>query len=226
MQNIDSKFILTVVASVLLSIILSSTFTYLILQQPSIQDSFRGPQGVPGPKGDMGPEGPIGEQGIQGEQGHQGEQGPQGLTGPQGSAGPRGPAGFYTVYTTTGLSTETIINLLDKDWSIQGTGGRTSETILLQQNTDFGSYASQSITVGLNQGVSLDLKGSGVRVEIQLDGYVLFYADLRSSLDWTRINIPFSNLYIGTRKLYIRVLAGPDNGSTLYFKNVSIVKFV
>ena len=83
----------------------------------------------------------------------------------------------------------------------------------------------QTISVAINQGVSFDMKGTGIRVEVHLDGYVLFYADLREGIDWTRVTVPFSNLYTGSRKLYIRVLPGPDNGRSLEFKSASLVQF-
>lgn len=224
MQKIGGSIAAAVVISVLVSVIASTAFTFFLLQQPTIQEAFRGPQGIPGPTGATGPTGPQGEQGPAGADGLPGTQGPIGATGPEGPQGQIGPTGFYSVYTALGSSTD-VSSLLAQGWVIHGTGGRTGETIILQQNSDTGSYAVRTITVGLNQGLAFDMKGTGVRVEVHLDGYVLFYADLRAGIDWTRVTIPFGNLYTGSRQLYIRVLPGPDDGRSLEFKAVSLVKF-
>ena len=224
MQKIGESIAITVIISVLISVIASTGFTFFLLQQPTLQEAFKGPQGIPGPTGAVGPEGPRGTQGQPGSDGLPGIQGQPGPTGPQGPAGPVGPTGFYSVYSTVRPATD-VSSLLAKNWVIQGTGGRSGETIILQQNSDFGSYAVQTISVAINQGVSFDMKGTGIRVEVHLDGYVLFYADLREGIDWTRVTVPFSNLYTGSRKLYIRVLPGPDNGRSLEFKSASLVQF-
>lgn len=224
MQKVGQSLAVTVVISVLISVIASTGFIFFMLQQPTLQDAFKGPQGIPGPTGAVGPEGPRGIQGQPGSDGLPGTQGPPGSAGPQGPAGPVGPTGFYSVYSTAKPST-VVSSLLAKDWVVQGTGGKTGETIILQQNSDFGSYAVQTITVALNQGVAFDMKGMGVRVEVHLDGNVIFYADLREGIDWTRVTVPFGTLPTGSRKIYIRVLPGPDNGRSLEFKAASLVQF-
>jgi hypothetical protein len=76
-------------------------------------------------------------------------------------------------------------------------------------------HAARAVNIGSNQGFSIRFKGSGVRMEVQLDGYVILYADLREGIDWTTTEIPVSNLYTGMRTLYIRVLPGPNDGSSL-----------
>lgn len=214
----------TVLVSVIVSVVASTAFTFFLLQQPVMQEAFRGPQGIPGPTGATGPEGPRGTQGEPGTDGLPGVQGPPGQTGPQGPAGPQGSTGFYSVYTALGSASD-VSSLLAQGWTIEGPGGRSGETIVLQQDTEFGSYAVRTINVGINQGVALDIKGTGIRMEIHLGGNVLFYADLREGVDWTRVTVPFGNLYTGSRQLYIRVLPGPDNGRSLEFKSVSLVKF-
>lgn len=224
MQKPGQGLVVTVIVSVLISVIASTAFTFFILQQPVMQEAFRGPQGVPGPTGATGPEGPRGVQGESGSDGLPGLQGPVGPTGPQGPAGPMGPTGFYSVYTALG-SASMVSALLADGWTISGIGGTTGETIILQQNSETGSHAARNINVAKGQGVALDIKGTGIRMEIQLDGYVMFYADLKEGTDWTRITVPFGDLYTGSRRLFIRVLPGPDNGRSLEFKNVSLVKF-
>jgi hypothetical protein len=224
MQKVGQSVAVTVIISVLISVIASTGFTLFLLQQPVIQEAFKGPQGIPGPTGAAGPQGLKGDQGLPGSDGLTGVQGPAGLTGPQGPAGPRGQTGFYSVYTTLGTASD-VSSLLAQSWTVVGDGGRSGETIILHQNSASGSYAVRTISVGLNQGVAFDMKGTGVRMEVYLDGYVLFYADLREGVDWTRVTVPFGNLYTGTRQLYIRVLPGPDNGRSLEFKAASIVKF-
>jgi len=224
MQKNAQSLAVTVIISVLVSVIASTGFTLFMLQQPVIQEAFRGPQGVPGPTGATGPQGPKGDQGLPGSDGLPGVQGPAGQTGPQGPTGARGPTGFYSVYTALGTTSDVSV-LSAQGWTIEGSGGRTGETIILQQNSVSGSYAVRTISVGLNQGFAFDIKGTGVRMEVYLDGYVLFYADLREGIDWTRVTVPFGNLYTGSRKLYIRVLPGPDNGRTLEFRAASLVQF-
>ncbi|MFH2112801.1 MAG: hypothetical protein ABIJ47_16255 [Candidatus Bathyarchaeota archaeon] len=223
MQKTESLAI-TVIVSVLISVIASTGFTLFLLQQPTIQEAFKGSQGIPGPTGATGPEGPKGVQGLPGSDGLPGVQGPPGQTGPLGPAGLQGPTGFYSVYTTLGSASD-VSSILAQSWTIEGPGGRTGETIILQQNSGTGSYAVRTINVAINQGVAFDMKGTGIRMEVHLDGYVLFYADLRAGVDWTRVTVPFGNLYTGSRQLYIRVLPGPDNGRSLEFKTVSLVKF-
>ena len=62
-------------------------------------------------------------------------------------------------------------------------------------------------------------------MEVQLDGYTIFYADLRKGVDWTRVEIPAGSLYTGTRRLYIRVLLGPNDGNYLEVDNVTLIQF-
>ena len=224
MQKIGQSLAITVVISVLISVIASTGFTFFMLQQPTLQEAFKGPQGIPGPTGAVGPEGPRGIQGEPGKDGLPGIQGPVGATGPQGPAGPIGPTGFYSVYSTVKPST-VVTSLLAKDWVVPKSGGISGDTIILQQNSEFGSYAVQTINVAINQGVAFDMKGMGVRVEVQLDGYVIFYADLKEGIDWTRVTVPFGTLPTGSRKLYIRVLPGPDNGRSMEFISASLVQF-
>jgi hypothetical protein len=223
MQKAQSLAI-TVIASLIVSAIASAGVTFYLLQQPVLQEAFRGPQGIPGPTGATGPEGPQGLKGEPGADGLPGIRGPAGEIGPQGPQGERGPTGFYSVYTAIGSSTE-VSPILAQSWTIHWTGGRSGETIILQQNSATGAYAVRTISVGMNQGVALDIKGTGIRMEVHLDGNVIFYADLREGTDWTRVTIPFGSIYLGSRQLYIRVLPGPDNGRSLEFKSASLVQF-
>ncbi len=81
----------------------------LILTDAALQDSLRGPRGLPGidgattaqytpgpqgPMGPIGPQGPAGWDGIAGPQGPRGERGEMGPRGYNGTTGPMGPRGF------------------------------------------------------------------------------------------------------------------------------------
>ena len=203
----------TLIAAILISVVLSIAISYSVISRET---------------------GPLGPEGIQGPQGEQGIQGDPGIQGLQGE---RGPTGFYSVYLTSGTSTM-ISGIVNNDltqpgteswgkegWLIQGTSGATPETISLFQKPDYSSFMSQTVNIGSNQGFAIRFKGLGVRMEVQLDGYTVFYADLRQGIDWTTVEIPAGNLYIGMRTLYIRILSGPNDGSLLIVDDVSLIEF-
>lgn len=60
---------------------------------------------------------------------------------------------------------------------------------------------------------------------MQLDGYVIFHGDLREGVDWVTVDIPTGDLYTGTRTPYVRVLPGPNDGSSLTVDRVTLVQF-
>lgn len=216
----ESKLnIQTLVVAVIVSVVISVAISYSVISR------------------EIGPPGPEGTQGPQGEQGIQGEQGVIGTQGEEGSAGLPGPTGFYSVYQATGASIE-IPGIINGDltetnpdgtgklgWLVQGKSGGTDETKKLYHYPDYSTFMSQTVTIGSNQGFDIRFKGSGVRMEVQLDGYVIFFADLREGVDWTSVEIPSGDLYIGMRSLYIRVLPGPDDGSSLEVDDVSLIEF-
>lgn len=183
-------------------------------------------------KGDTGP------QGLKGDMGPKGDSGPQGPKGDQGSQGPQGlqgETGFYSVYSAVGPGVDIpgIVNGdLSQDnpgggklgWLVQGTSSYSSGTISLIQKPDYSTFMSQTIIVSSNQGVAIRAKGDRVRMEVELDGYVIFYGDMRGGVDWTRIEVPFGNLYTGTRTLYIRVLPGPNDGGSLTIDDVTLIQ--
>jgi len=228
----ESKFNLpTLIAAILISVVLSFAISYSVI---SPKTGPPGPDGPQGPQGEVGLTGSKGEQGPKGEQGLKGDRGEVGLQGPQGE---RGPTGFYSVYQATGSYVE-ISGIVNGEltqtrpegwgkegWLIQGTSGKTSETVSLYQKPDYSSFMSQTVTIGSDQGFVITFKGSGVRMEVQLDGYVIFYADLREGIDWTTVDIPTGDLYIGLRTLYIRVLPGPDDRSSLTIDTVTLIQY-
>lgn len=224
----------SVAIGVILSTLVSTTLIIgLISTLPAISDSLRGPQGLKGDTGSQGIKGDTGLQGPKGDSGPQGPKGDQGLLGPQGL---QGKTGFYSVYSAVGSSVD-IPGIVNGDfsqnvpgggktgWLFQGTGGSWYDSMMLIQKPDYSTFMSQTIIVGGSQGVAFRAKGDRVRMEVQLDGYVIFYGDMRDGVDWTRIEVPFGDLYTGTRTLYIRVLPGPDDGGSLTVDDVTLIQF-
>ena len=75
-SNTDENYGLkTIIIAVVLSVLLSTTLSYMMLNVPQIRDTLRGSQGEPG---------------LQGVQGLQGPQGATGYVGPEGPIGPPG----------------------------------------------------------------------------------------------------------------------------------------
>lgn len=215
---------------VVLSTVLSSVLIVgLITNIPMVSETLRGPQGL---KGDTGPQGSKGDQGIPGVQGIKGDQGLQGIQGIQGVQGVAGAPGYYSVYYAFGSSVD-ISGIVNGDlsqwdpntgyvgWLVQGKsgGGR------LYQAPTYSSFMSQTITVGQNQGLAFNVEAQGVRVEVQLDGYVIFYGDFREGTSDTRFVVPFGDLYNGVRQLYLRVLPGPEDGGFAKFTNITMIEF-
>jgi hypothetical protein len=211
-----------VIISALISILL---ITGMITAFPTFREALRGPQGQ---KGDTG---------SQGIQGVSGSTGPKGDTGSQGPPGPIGPTGYYSMYYASEPSTNIpgIVNgnlTIDNSthwgkagWITQGYLSKDANSVSLIQKPTYSTYLSQRITISQNQGVGFNVKAHGVRLEVELDGYPLFYADLRNGTDWTRVVVPFGNVYTGVRQLYIRVLPGPDDGSYAKIETITIVQF-
>ena len=152
--------------------------------------------------------------------------------------GCREKTGFYSVYSAVGSSVD-IPGIVNGDfsqakqgewgwigWLVQGSSsGSAAGAVSLIQKPDYSTFMSQTITVGSNQGIGIRVKGDRVRMEVELDGYVIFYGDMHDGVDWTRIEVPFGNLYTGTRTLYIRVLPGPDNGGSLSVDDITLIQF-
>jgi hypothetical protein len=83
---------------------------------------------------------------------------------------------------------------------------------------------AQDIMVGEDQGVAFTIKIiGGVRLEVNLDNFMICYGDFRDGLNETRINVPFGNIYTGSRQLSIEVLQGPN---TSYDNNYAIISNV
>lgn len=242
----------SVLVGIVISTLASSLLIIsLIAYVPAFQDSLRGPQGlkgdtglqglqgdagIQGPKGDSGTQGPKGLQGERGLTGSQGEQGPrgeQGLTGDQGPAGQpglRGPTGYYMAYYPTGESVD-IPGIINGDfsagnegWYTQGKSSGLGGAKYFHQWYS-GTYTTQEIVIDENQGIAFMLNSNGARLEVQIDGYVIFYGDFREGTDWTRIVVPFGNTYLGPRDIYFLVLAGEDDGSYIALDDITMVKF-
>jgi hypothetical protein len=217
----------SVIVGVVISTLASSLLIIcLIAYVPAFQDTLRG---SPGLKGDTGLQGLQGDAGIQGPKGDQGSQGIQGI---QGLQGPTGSPGYYSVYYAVGSSvdipgiTNGDLSQWDPntgyvDWLVQGKSGGGK----LYQAPTYSSFMSQTITIGQDQGLAFNVEAQGVRVEVQLDGYVIFYGDFRSGISDARIVVPFGNLYGGVRRLYLRVLPGPEDGGYVKFTNITLVEF-
>ena len=213
----DSKSMaLTIGISVILSVSLTLCSVMFI---PSIHDALRGPEG---------PQGPQGQQGEQGLQGIPGQDGSQGDTGPQGQ---RGPPGFYYSAYRPGPQYSEITGIINGDfndgntgWLTQGkSGGMSGGKALYEFNS--GTFMTQEIMIAANQGIAFDLMSNGARLEIHVDDKVVFYADLTEGMDWTRIVVPFDNIYVGPRDLYFRVLAGTDEGKYVALDNITMIQF-
>jgi len=86
-MNDNAKYIVTLVAAVLISILLTTTMTLSLKPLFKGDTGSQGIQGIQGDKGETGDVGPQGIQGIQGIEGIQGAKGERGLQGIQGPAG-------------------------------------------------------------------------------------------------------------------------------------------
>jgi len=91
--GIRNAMILSVVASIVLSTVV--TF-FMVTSVVPVRDALTGPegpqgiQGIPGDQGIQGELGPVGSIGETGPAGIQGIEGQQGVEGPEGTQGPRG----------------------------------------------------------------------------------------------------------------------------------------
>jgi len=224
----ESKFNLpTLIATILISVILSVAISYSIISPKT------------GPPGPEGPQGPQGLQGLQGEQGQsiqgiEGERGLQGIQGPLGEKGERGPIGYYVAYSPVGeyVPIPGIINgdFSESDehravgWYTQGRSGISSEGRFLGQRPG-GTYMSQTIIIRENQGIAFSVRSNGARLEVHLDGCVLFYGDFRdASEEWYRVVVATSPLYTGVRVLAFVVLHGPEDCG-VWLDDVTLVEF-
>lgn len=130
-QGFALGIIAVLIASVLLSYVISST----IIKQ--------GPQG---PKGEQGQQGEQGSQGIQGIQGEKGDKGDTGATGPQGLQGiqgEKGDPGGVTPDVTASL-TSTYTN------NIFGTDYHDVEGLII----NFGSDPAYDVTITITWHIS------------------------------------------------------------------------
>ena len=123
----------------------------------------------------------------------------------------------------SGIENGDISGGYDK-WYIQGKSSVHQEFMRLYQMYG-GSYSSQEITVEHNQGLSFMVKSGGARFEIQIDGYVVYYGDLGNDQEWQNIIVPFGDVYLGPRDLYFIILPGEDDGSFIYFDDITMVQF-
>jgi len=91
---------------------------------------------------------------------------------------------------------------------------------------DYASYVGQTVTFGQNQGIAFNVQAKGVRLEVHLDGYVVFYADFREDgTTTTRLVVPTGPIYTGVRQLQIMVLPAANDGSYAKISNVTMVQF-
>ena len=133
-------------------------------------------------------------------------------------------------YPTLPPSTEIpgIINgdfsLGREGWYTQGKSSGAQEIMRLYQRYG-GTYTTQNIVIGENQGLSFRVKPGGARFEIQIDGHIIYYGDLGDDQEWRVITVPFGNTYIGPRDLYFIVLSGKDDGSYIALDDIKLVQF-
>lgn len=83
----------------------------------------------------------------------------------------------------------------------------------------------QDIMIGELQGIVFDLSSNGARLEVHVDGKVMFYGNYTDGSDWTTIVVPFSGVYLGPRSLYFRVLPGIDQTKYIALDNISLIQF-
>jgi hypothetical protein len=149
--------------------------------------------------------------------------------------------GYYTVYSVAGPSIEIrgIVNgnlsQIDPNaepgypnklgWVIQGKSGWDSSSVTLFQGLSYTSYMSQTVTFVQNTGIAFDVKGSGTRLEVHIDGYVAYYADFRNTTSTIRAVVPVGPVYTGIRNLQIMVLPGPEDGGYARISNITLVQF-
>ena len=135
-----------------------------------------------------------------------------------------------TAYSTGSyIEVEGIVNGDFSDgtegWFYQGkSGGYAAGAICFYQRYG-GTFITQEISISENQGIAFDLKSNGARLEIQIDGSVIFYGDYRDGTDWIRLVVPFGNVYLGPRDIYFIVLSGEDDGSYIALDNITLVEF-
>lgn len=197
----ESKInIQTLIVAVIVSVVISVAISYSVISRET---------GPPGPEG---------------------LQGPQGIQGILGETGPRGPQGFYYAAYRPNLEYTEIDGIVNggfdgnEGWVTWGMSSGIDGAKRLYQYTS-GTRMTQQIMISENQGVAFDLMSNGARLEVHLDDKVIFYADLSDGLDWTRVVIPFPELYLGPRDLYFRVLAADSEGIYIGIDNVTIVAF-
>lgn len=211
---------------------------------PAGSAGAQGPAGVIGPKGDKGDPGltgPVGAQGPAGPTGQTGATGATGATGPQGPQGSQGPIGYYAVYSVAGPSVDIPgifngnLSQIDPNaqsghpdkigWVIQGRANWDSSSVTLVQTLNYAAYMSQTVILGQNTGIAFDVKGSGTRLEVHLDGYVAYYVDFRNTTSTIHAVVPVGPVYTGIRNLQIMVLPGPEDGGYAKISNITLVQF-
>ena len=111
-------------------------------------------------------------------------------------------------------------------WVTQGKSGYRDEGRCLYQRIG-GTFMMQTVVIEKNQGFAFSVKSNGARLEVHVDGFVLFYGDFRNaSEEWMRIVVPVGDLYTGIRILYFVVLNGADDGSYVVLDDVTMVEFM
>jgi hypothetical protein len=149
----------TIITAVLISIVLSSTFTLgLISGVPQIRELLRGPMG------------PKGEQGSKGEQGLKGEEGPIGPKGDKGDPAPKLIFAKWEVqwYTLTlsiqmdeKIGTSTFSPVFDNNWG--------TRNVFLWYSDMIGFEAFMRVNIQRNGPVSFTI-GSDDGSKLYIDG--------------------------------------------------------
>jgi len=153
----------------------------------------------------------------------------------------KGKTGYYSVYSTCGsyVEVEGIVNgdFTQTDpnvaqghfnklgWINQGHSSWDSNSVTLYPVRDYASYLGQTVSFEQNQGIAFNVQAKGVRLEVHLDGYVIFYADFRENgTTTTRLTIPTGPIYTGIRQLQIMILPAPQDGSYAKISNIAMVQ--
>lgn len=208
------------------------------LTGPAGSAGAQGPTGATGPKGDKGD---TGSAGLTGPSGAQGPAGPTGQTGATGATGPQGPIGYYAAYSIAGPSID-IPGIVNGNlsqinpnaepghpnklgWGIQGKSSWDSSSVTLYPMLNYTSFMYQTVIFGQNTGIAFDVKGSGTRLEVHIDGYVAYYVDFRGTTSTIRAVVPTGPVYTGIRNLQIMVLPGPEDSSYARISNITMVQF-
>jgi hypothetical protein len=154
----------------------------------------------------------------------------------------KGKTGYYSVYSTSdpyvevdgivnGDFSQTDPNVAPSHfnklgWVNQGHSSWDSTSVTLYPARDYASYLGQTVNFEQNQGIAFDLQAKGVRLEVHLDGHVIFYADFRETgTTTTRLTIPTGPIYTGIRQLQIMILPAPQDGSYAKITNITKIQF-